>query len=74
VIVLGANDLVNPRAKAIPPSPLYGMPWLDVDRPARCSWSSAALVSGYAPGIRNDLFELPPDLNACSGCQRSWRA
>ncbi|APD47530.1 NAD(P)(+) transhydrogenase (Re/Si-specific) subunit beta [Synechococcus sp. CS-602] len=58
VIVLGANDVVNPRAKSDPTSPLYGMPVLEVDQARSVFVVKRSLGSGYA-GIRNDLFELP---------------
>ena len=58
VIVLGANDVVNPDAKSDPNSPLYGMPVLEVDRSRQVFVVKRSLGAGYA-GIKNGLFELP---------------
>jgi NAD(P) transhydrogenase subunit beta len=58
VIVLGANDVVNPDAKTDPSSPLFGMPVLEVDRARQVFVVKRSLGAGYA-GIRNGLFELP---------------
>ncbi len=58
VIVLGANDVVNPDAKSDPQSPLYGMPVLEVDQARQVFVVKRSLGAGYA-GIRNALFELP---------------
>ena len=58
VIVLGANDVVNPDAKSDPSSPLYGMPVLEVDQARQVFVVKRSLGAGYA-GIKNALFELP---------------
>lgn len=58
VIVLGANDVVNPDAKSDPNSPLYGMPVLEVDQARQVFVVKRSLGAGYA-GIKNALFELP---------------
>ena len=58
VIVLGANDVVNPDAKRDPNSPLYGMPVLEVDQARQVFVVKRSLGAGYA-GIANALFELP---------------
>ncbi|MEY3735900.1 MAG: hypothetical protein RLZZ624_959, partial [Cyanobacteriota bacterium] len=58
VIVLGANDVVNPQAKSDPSSPLYGMPVLEVDQARSVFVVKRSLGAGYA-GIANGLFELP---------------
>ncbi|QBI19519.1 NAD(P)(+) transhydrogenase (Re/Si-specific) subunit beta [Egibacter rhizosphaerae] len=56
VIVVGANDVVNPAANTQPGSPIAGMPILEVGRARRVFVIKRSLAPGYA-GIKNDLFE-----------------
>ena len=56
VLVLGANDVVNPQAKSNPSSPLYGMPVLEVEAARTVFVIKRSLGAGYS-GIKNDLFE-----------------
>ncbi|MFY9344634.1 MAG: NAD(P)(+) transhydrogenase (Re/Si-specific) subunit beta [Planctomycetota bacterium] len=56
VIVVGANDVVNPAARE-PTGPIAGMPILDVDQARTVVVIKRSLAPGYA-GIKNPLFEL----------------
>ena len=55
VIVLGANDVVNPVARHDKTSPIYGMPIIDVDKAHQVMVCKRSLNPGFA-GVDNELF------------------
>jgi proton-translocating NAD(P)+ transhydrogenase subunit beta len=61
VLVLGANDVVNPAARHNTGSPIYGMPILEVDKAACVMVVKRSMRAGFA-GIENELFYDPKTL------------
>jgi NAD(P) transhydrogenase subunit beta len=58
VLILGANDVVNPAALEDKSSPIYGMPILEVEKSGHVIVNKRSMKPGYA-GIENELFFRP---------------
>ena len=57
VLVIGANDVVNPAAENNPDSPVYGMPIIRAHESKQVIVMKRSMGKGYA-GVQNDLFAL----------------
>jgi NAD(P) transhydrogenase subunit beta len=55
VLVVGANDVVNPAAKTTPSAPIYGMPILEVSEAQQVIFLKRSMRPGFA-GIENELL------------------
>lgn len=58
VLVVGANDVVNPAAKTTPGAPIYGMPILNADEASQIVFLKRSMRPGFA-GIENELLFDP---------------
>ncbi|MGH3360799.1 MAG: NAD(P)(+) transhydrogenase (Re/Si-specific) subunit beta [Nocardioidaceae bacterium] len=58
VLVVGANDVVNPAAKTSPGAPIYGMPILNADEAKQIVFMKRSMRPGFA-GIENELLFDP---------------
>ncbi|HEV8056299.1 MAG TPA: NAD(P)(+) transhydrogenase (Re/Si-specific) subunit beta [Nocardioidaceae bacterium] len=58
VLVVGANDVVNPAAKTTPGAPIYGMPILNADEARQVVFMKRSMRPGFA-GIENELLFDP---------------
>jgi NAD(P) transhydrogenase subunit beta len=57
-LVVGANDVVNPAARNLPGSDIYGMPILNADQARNVVFLKRSMHAGFA-GIENELFYDP---------------
>jgi NAD(P) transhydrogenase subunit beta len=55
VLVIGANDVVNPAARHDKASPIYGMPIIEADKARLCLAIKRSMNPGFA-GIENELY------------------
>jgi NAD(P) transhydrogenase subunit beta len=58
VLIVGANDVVNPAAKKDPSSPIYGMPVFNVEQSRSIIVLKRSMNPGFS-GVENELFFLP---------------
>lgn len=61
VLVIGANDVVNPAAKEDSSSPIFGMPIIEVDKAKTIIFLKRGMGSGFS-GVENELFFNPKTL------------
>lgn len=73
VLVIGANDVVNPQARSNPASPIFGMPILNVDNAKAVIIFKRSMNPGFA-GIDNDLFYLPNSYMFFGDAKKSLQA
>ncbi len=72
VLVVGANDVVNPAAKSNPGSPIYGMPVFNVDEARAVIVLKRSVATGFA-GIENDLFVRPNTMMVLGDAKKTLR-
>ena len=66
VVVIGANDVLNPAAREAEGTPIYGMPVLNVDQAKHIIICNYDLKPGYA-GVENPLYTRKEGVTMCLG-------
>ena len=72
VIVVGANDVVNPAARHDKSSPIFGMPIINADKAKTVIAIKRSMNPGFA-GIENELYSADNCLMAFRGCESRTR-
>jgi NAD(P) transhydrogenase subunit beta len=72
VLVVGANDVVNPAAKDNPGSPIYGMPVFNVEQARAVIVLKRSMNTGFA-GIENELFTRPNTMMVLGDAKKTLR-
>lgn len=72
VLVVGANDVVNPAAKTNPGSPIYGMPVFNVEQAKAVIALKRSFNPGFS-GIDNELFAQPNTLMVLGDAKKTLR-
>jgi NAD(P) transhydrogenase subunit beta len=73
VVVVGANDVVNPAARHKKGSPLYGMPILEVDKARAVIFLKRSMGAGFA-GEENELFYDPKTMMVLGDAKQTLTA
>jgi NAD(P) transhydrogenase subunit beta len=66
VVVIGANDVLNPAARHAEGTPIYGMPVLNVDQAKEVIVCNFDLKPGYA-GVENPIYKRETGVYLCLG-------
>jgi NAD(P) transhydrogenase subunit beta len=72
VLVVGANDVVNPAAKTNPASPIFGMPVFNVEQARAVIVLKRSFNPGFA-GIENELFGKPNTMMVLGDAKKTLR-